>query len=453
MPFENQPSDPTSTPAKTPHAGLDGIETPTNEFDRKLDGVAVEKGWVDPSEPVDLNKDNPNIPSSLGEIDKQFKPLTDEEQEAARRDVEAAHTAKEEVKPKASKLKKILAVIGLGTLVGGGIGAAVTATSGNNETAPADTKPTATAPAVPGTVSPETVAPTSIEQGATSVTITTPSAEVTTSAPVVGELSPSVLEQVAGNKAVTRGILEKQFGQSFAPESILATANTIDLPNIDKNPSVFGIQEIPYTEGMTTEDATNVYNSYVANESTRIVNLLIQARDLESTVAVPKPFSGVTPDTHMSVQDLILADAKGKFALDGVSEAVLINGVPGTPDGILQHLKDIANNTKITQYDRVVIMGIPEPSNRTSDSPDITGVTPLEGTDARGLSGVTIQTNNLIYKSAQYLVNEDYKTSGNFTVAPGISGKLLQDEEKLALYKNKDGNLLVELTGYEAHTN
>lgn len=439
MAFEDPINDPLATPGKaaekTPHAG--GIEDPTVEYGSTSLDEATRRHELDKEE---------NIPSSL---EDSLIPVTPEEQEAARRAVEAVRN-----KPaKTSKLKKVLAFVGLGAVVGTGVGATVVATSGNdNETTPANT-PASSAPVVPGTTAPETVNPTSIEQGATSVTITTPSAEVTTSAPVVGELSPSVLEQVAGNKAVTRGILEKQFGQSFAPESILAAANTIDLPNIDKNPSVFGIQEIPYTEGMTTEDATNVYNSYVANESTRIVNLLIQARDLESTVAVPKPFSGVTPDTHLSVQDLILADAKGKFALDGVSEAVLINGVPGTPDGILQHLKDIANDTKITQYDRVVIMGIPEPSNRTPDSPDITGVTPLEGTDARGLSGVTIQTNNLIYKSAQYLVNEDYKTSGNFTVAPGISGKLLQDEEKLALYKNKDGNLLVELTGYEAHTN
>lgn len=432
MPFENQNDDPGNTTDKTPHAG--GIEDPVVEFGSTS---------LDEANKIHKLSEEENIPSSL---DDSLVPVTPEEQEAARRAVEAVRN-KSDKKP--SKLRRILALVGIGAVVGTGAGVTAAVVSGNDDEA----TPAATGPAVPGTTASETIAPTSIEQGATSVTITTPSAEVTTSAPVVGELSPSVLEQVAGNKAVTRGILEKQFGQSFAPESILAAANTIDLLNIDKKPSVFGIQEIPYTEGMTVEDATNVYNSYVANESTRIVNLLIQARDLESTVVVPKPFSGVTPDTHMSVQDLIIADAKGKFALDGVSEAVLINGVPGTPDGILQHLKDIANDTKITQYDRVVIMGIPEPSNRTPDSPDITGVTPLEGTDARGLSGVTIQTNNLTYKSAQYLVNEDYQTSGNFTVAPGISGKLLQDEEKLALYKNKDGNLLVELTGYEAHTN
>lgn len=264
-------------------------------------------------------------------------------------------------------------------------------------------------------------------------------------------LSPNdIAEQVAANIAFVQSIIEHKYGQSFAPEDILAAANSIDIKNFD-GPSVFGIQEIAYPANMSVAEAIEVYNSYVARESGRILNLLIQSRGLQSTVPIPQPFSGVVPAEHFDVQDLILLDARERFSLRGVNEAILIDGVAGTPDGILQHIKTLADDDRITQYDYIGFSEITPQEHRDSgyDGVDITAVTP---TEVAGSLGVVIDINRIRYASSQYLATEDYKTSGLFSQSPGITGNLLQATQGLAYYTDANGNLKVELTGYGAYT-
>lgn len=180
---ENDPS------LKAPHAG--GIENPTNEFSAPLDSIATDKGWVDPTQPVDLDQDNPNVPGSLGEIDQQFTPLTEEEQAAARRDVIAARDTKEVAKP--SKLRKWLAAIGVGAVVttGVGVGAAVVLNKSEDTSSPAgagDTNPTPT--------------PTSaIEQSATTTAITSNEVTPSTVAPTnTAEVAPTAVEALSATE-------------------------------------------------------------------------------------------------------------------------------------------------------------------------------------------------------------------------------------------------------------